>query len=659
MKNIKLDGNSYFPQEEFVKRLKSDFPEVFTEGNKVDPDKLRTVFGENTDLGERYGLSWKGKSEVFRTIQETTTKTLKPIRDESADFDNTGNLFIEGDNLEALKILQRSYYGKVKMIYIDPPYNTGNDFVYNDKFVEDRKEYEQEAGIRDGNGDIKEINGLRKNSKDGGHFHSNWLNMMYPRLYLARNLLRQDGVIFISINDNEIHNLKLMMNEIFGEENFVECIVWNKRIPKNDKGIGTIHEYILLYAKDADTKLRFQINKEGIEEVFERVESFKQEKVLTELAEQKLRQFYAEKDFSRGITLYNNLDDNYEIWGKINLSWPNANTYGPKYKILHPITKKEVRIPERGWRWIERTFNKYYDKNKIIPLRDGSVICGRIWFDKDEKTQPSFVHFLKDLDKILLKSIVSLKSDGGIESDELLGKNIFPYPKPSKLMMGLLSSITSDDDIVLDFFAGSGTTAHAVMQLNAEDGGNRKWIMVQLPEETEEDSEARKAGYKTIADIAKERIRKAAKKIKEGDNGQLQLKNKDQDFGFKVFKVDQTNFKIWDAAVKDAEKLEKQMQEMFDTVRDDIKEEDLLFELIIKSGIEPTIFREQKEGYWKIGEGELIICLADKMSQELFNSILSEKPQKVILLDSAFTEDQLKKNLTLQSEKENVEILVA
>jgi len=344
--------------------------------------------------------------------------------------------------------------------------------------------------------------------------------MMYPRLFLAKNLLRDDGVIFIHIDDNEVHNLRLMMNEIFGEENFIECITWNKRVPKNDKGIGNIHEYILIYVKNNSLNHEFLMKKNGLEDIDDLVQKLKKKKVPLTEAEKEIQKLYNKKGYDRGITLYNSLDKDFRLWGKINMSWPNANTFGPRYEVKHPKTGKAVKIPDRGWRWKEDTFNDASgiingNFKSIVELHDGSFMCGKIWFDKDENTQPSSINYLDEVDSLLLRSILSLKSDGGIEVEKLFeGKSIFSYPKPTSLDSLLIKSLASNDNgIILDFFGGSGTTAQAVLELNKEDGGNRKFILVQLPEKCDENSEAYKAGYKTIADIAKERIRRVIKNL--------------------------------------------------------------------------------------------------------------------------------------------------
>lgn len=651
-------------------KLKSLFPEVFTEGGKIDWNKLKLTLGDTIDVGkERFGMNWPGKADCFRTIQQPSIATLEPDREESVDFDTTQNLFIEGDNLEVLKLLQKSYLGKIKMIYIDPPYNTGHDFIYPDDFGENMNTYLEYTGQVDSEG-----RRFATNADTDGRFHSKWLNMMYPRLFLAKNLLREDGVIFIHIDDNEINNLRMIMNEIFGEENFIECVIWNKRIPKNDKGIGSIHEYILIFVKDSSFEHNFVMNKEGIGDINELLSELKRNNTPIIESEKRIRNLYQKKGYDRGITLYNSLDSTYRLWGKINMSWPNANTFGPRYEIKHPKTNNPVKIPDRGWRWKRETFNdaagiingKYQN---ITELPDGSFTCGRIWFDKDENTQPSSINYLEDLDKLLLRSIISLKSDGGIEVEGLFeGKSYFSYPKPTSLAKLFLGSVkVKNNDIILDFFAGSATSAHAVLELNKEDAstgsaqvGNRKFICVQLPEPTDENSEAFKAGYKTIADISKERIRRVIKKIKEEQateqkkkSGELSFEEKKeqpQDLGFKVFKLEPSNFKIWNSDMK--KEPEVIAQELFEHIRHispEAKQEAILYELLLKSGFELTTTIEKLslggKAVFSIAEGELLICLDKKLTPEIIKAMAERKPTRVICLDEGFQDnDQLKTN---------------
>jgi adenine-specific DNA-methyltransferase len=661
-----MNGESLNILQDRLEKLKSDFPEIFTEG-KIDIEKFKATFIDDINFNnERYVLNWAGKSDAFKVLQIPTTATLKPQPEESVNFDTTENIFIEGENLEVLKVLQKSYYGKVKCIIIDPPYNTGNDsFIYPDSFKENKEEYQKRIGEKDEEGYLMKEGMLRKNSKDSGHYHSNWLSMMYPRLFLAKNLLREDGVIFVHIDDNEVHNLRMIMNEIFGEENFIECINWNKRVPKNDKGIGSIHEYILVFVKDSSLKHEFLMGKEGIEEIEELLSKLKKKKTPIPEAENEVRKLYNKKGYDRGITLYNSLDSDYRLWGKINMSWPNANTFGPRYEVKHPKTGKAVKIPDRGWRWKEESFNeaakivegKY---QSIVELHDGSFVCGRIWFDKDENTQPSSINYLDELDKLLLRSIISLKSDGGIEVEKLFeGKSYFSYPKPTSLTKLLLNSIeTKQDDIILDFFAGSGTTAHAVLELNKEDGGTRKFILVQLPEPCDENSEAYKAGYKTIADISRERIRRVIKKIEAEQAEERKKKSEQFDFGdkeeknfelgFKSFKLSPSNFKIWRGSEINEENLVQQLDAFTNPVREGSEKDNMLYELMLKAGYLLTDKVEKIENLYSIKNGELLIAI-ESINQATVDKMITLRPKKVISLDILFKDnDQLKTNTVLQ-----------
>lgn len=675
-----MNGESLSILQDRLEKLKADFPEIFTEG-KIDIEKFKVTFTDDVHLNnERYVLNWAGKSDAFKVLQIPTTATLKPQPEESVNFETTENIFIEGENLEVLKVLQKSYYGKVKCIIIDPPYNTGSDsFIYPDSFKENKEDYQKRIGDKDEDGYLMKEGMFRKNSKDSGHYHSNWLSMMYPRLFLAKNLLREDGVIFVHIDNNEVHNLRMIMNEIFGEENFIECINWNKRIPKNDKGIGSIHEYVLVFVKDNTLKHEFLMGKEGIEEIDELLAKLKKKSTPIPEAENEIRKLYNKKGYDRGITLYNSLNSDYRLWGKINLSWPNANTFGPRYEVKHPKTGKPVRIPDRGWRWKEETFKeeaKISDGKyqSIKELHDGSFVCGRIWFDKNEETQPSSINFLDELDKLLLRSIISLKSDGGIEVEQLFeGKSYFSYPKPTSLLKLLINSLeTKHNDIILDFFAGSGSTAQAVLELNKEDSGNRKFILVQLPEQCDEYSEAFKAGYKTIADISKERIRRVIKKIKveneEENNKKLaeldfgEKEEKHLDLGFKSFKLTNSNFKIWRGGEINEENLVQQLEVFTNPVKEGSGFSAMLFELLLKLGYPLTAAVQEFQilvdhgdpekafstFIYLVEDGELIVAL-DKMNEHVISTILGLKPKKVIALDYLFKgNDQLKTNTVLQ-----------
>lgn len=619
MDKNKLEGSSLNKQEEILNFLKSDLPEIFSEG-KIDCKKLKQTLGEEVDDGnERYGLSWAGKNNCFKVIQEQTTATLKPVKGESVDFDQTQNLFIEGDNLEVLKVLQRSYYGKIKMIYIDPPYNTGNDFIYNDKFQENRDEYLESIGEKDDIGNTLRIDGLSKNAKDNGHYHSKWLNMMYPRLFLAKNLLKQDGVIFVSIDDNEVKNLRMITDEIFGEENFVAQIIWERAFsPKNDsKYFSENHDYILVYARNIE---EFSLGK------------------LDRTREANAR--------------YKNVDnDSRGLWTSGDLS---VKSYSKEYDyIINTPSGKEIKPPHGScWRVSMEKLKELIEDN-------------RIWFGEDGNNVPRLKRFLTEVSDGMVPTTLWKHRDVGHNQEgrqELKAlfddRGYFDGPKPVKLITRMLQLSTSKnlDDLVLDFFSGSGTTAHAVMELNSEDGGNRKWICVQLPELCDEESEAYKAGYKNIAEIGKERIRRAGDKIGKDNKNKV-------DFGFKSLKLDKSNFKIWQGKFENTESLLSNMADFVDNVKSGSKEENILFELILKSGLDLNVPIEEKElggdKYYLLDDGKLIVYLGKKITEEMAEEIQKSKPEKFICLDGCFqNNDQLKTNISLQMEQEKIDFKV-
>jgi len=641
-----------------IELLRELFPSIFSEG-KIDLEKFKAAFCDDIYFhNERYTLNWAGKADAFKILQERTSATLTPQPELSVSFETAENVFIEGENLEVLKVLQKSYYNKIKCIIIDPPYNTGNDsFIYPDSFKENLEDYEKRVGEKNEEGYLMKEGLFRKNSRENGHYHSNWLSMMLPRLFLARNLLRDDGVIFVHIDDNEVHNLRLLMNEIFGEENFVDCITWNTRVPKNDnKGLGNIHQYILVYVKYSHFNRQFFMAKDGLDEVFEFLDKMKRQQTPIADAEDELKKFYDKKGFDRGITLYNSLDENYEPWGKINMSWPNSDTFGPFYDILHPITKKPTKKPDRGWRWKRETFDSQFDYSSIIQRHDGSIICGNIWFAKDENTQPSSITYLRNVSKMLLRTIVSLKSDGGVELEEIFeGKSYFSNPKPISLLKLLFNSILEKDGLFLDFFAGSGTTAQAVFELNREDSGSRKFILVQLPELCDEKSEAYRAGYKTISDISRERVRRVIQKIDK--ENKEKLFNNTLDLGFKSFKLSPSNFKVWCGEEITEENIELKMEFFIDPVKPESQAENMLIELMLKSGYQLTDKVRNQGNYYSINNNELIIVLTD-MNLDIAAEIISLQPtpQKVIALDKLFAgNDELKTNTALQMKDAGVE----
>lgn len=609
-----------------IGKLREAFPESFTEG-KIDWEKLQATLGkENIEFrNERYVLNWAGKTEAFRILQQPTTGTLKPVPEESVEFESTENVFIEGENLEVLKILQKSYYGKIKCIIIDPPYNTGNDsFIYPDSFKESKEEYLKRIGEKDEEGYLLREGFFRKNSKENGHYHSNWLSMMYPRLFLAKNLLREDGVIFVHIDDNEFHNLRLIMNEILGEENFIATIIWQKKYsPQNDaKYFSDSHEYLLVYTKRINEFKIGLLNR-------------------TEAANAR----------------YKNPDnDPRGPWKPSDLT---RQEYRPNddYEIISPKSKKTFK-PPKGNSWGR-------PKDMIEEL----IKDNRIWFGPDGNSIPQLKRFLSEVKDGITPQTLWLRDEVG-DSQEgkklikgiLENVSIFETPKPVRIIKKCLrvANVSKDNsDLVLDFFAGSGTTAQAVLELNKEDGGNRKFILVQLPEKCDAQSEAYKAGFKTIAEISKERIKRVIKKLKveaevaeKKKAGELKLETGITpitfDRGFKVFKFSSSNFKIWRGADITEENLEAQLDAFTNPVSEGSENDNMLYELILKAGYLLTDKIQKHGDFYSIAGGELIIAI-ERMDQSLAESIILAKPQKVITLDRLFTgNDQLKTNTVLQ-----------
>lgn len=584
------------------------FPSCFTETpdalgevhRAVDWGKLRELLGEYVEDGEpeKYDFTWVGKRAAQREAAAPCRKTLRPCPEESVDWDTTQNLYIEGDNLEVLKLLQNSYMGKVKMIYIDPPYNTGNDFVYHDDFAQSVDEYD-EHNLDD------EGNRFRKNTDSNGRFHSNWCSMIYARLMVARSLLTEDGVIFISIDDCEQRNMRIVCDEVFGESNFVTQIVWQKiHSIKNDaRYFSENHEYALIYAR----------NKEYYKvELLPRTEEMNQR--------------------------YKNADnDPRGPWqsGDLVASGERSNGH---FLISSPKTGKTFDVPQ-GKHWV------YSEQNLRALVEDN-----QIWFGEDGNSFPRKKRFLSDVQEGRTASTIWLSEEVGHnqtatrEVKLLFDDNkYFDFPKPVSYIKQMLRVSTKDEALILDFFSGSATTAHAVMQLNAEDGGNRKFIMVQLPEETAEDSEAYKAGYKNICEIGKERIRRAGKKIKEDSP----LTTQDLDVGFRVLKCDESNYKPVAFAPKDY------TQESLDMFLDNIKEErtglDLLFDCMMRWGLELSLpyVTQKVDGctIYNVDEGNLVACFDGVVTSAVIDAIAETHPLRVVFRDSSFTEAAQKMNL--------------
>lgn len=551
----KMDGMTMDIEQANVEKMREIFPEVFADG-KVDFDKLQGLLGHYiADDKEKYSFSWKGKADSLRLAQKRSTGTLRPCKEESKNWDTTENLYIEGDNLEVLKLLQSSYLNSIKMIYIDPPYNTGNDFVYTDDFA-------------DGIAHYKEVTGqaTKSNPETAGRYHTNWLNMMYPRLKLARNLLTDDGVIFISIDDNEQANLKKLCDEVLGEDNFVAIIPWRKRTAKSDVpfGVSQDYEWILIYAKSQE----FSAAIEG-----------------------GTRKYFETPDFPgrpwriHDLTTQRNASER-----------PNSN-----FTMINPKTGKAYPAnPNRTWAVTEDTFEGYYNQGKIVFPDD---------YDFLNISQPAFRYFKDDDEKKAGESFgyiavstnlpkeIGMTKEGTADINELFDKKVFGFPKPVALLKYLISITTKfdKDAIVLDFFSGSATTAHAVMQLNAEDGGQRRFICVQLPEKTDEHSEAYKAGYKTICEIGKERIRRAGEKIKEENKDKEGIEN--LDIGFKVFKLDSSNLVKWDnTPTTDEEEVKYRIRQLsMDYLVGGRKDLDLVYEIMLKYGLSLTLPVEERK----------------------------------------------------------------
>ena len=579
-------------------KLRSVFPECVSEG-KLDIDKLLSLCGEYIDNDfEKYRFEWKGKAECLRLAQKRSSGTLRPCPAESVNWDTTQNLYIEGDNLEVLKLLQSAYYRKVKMIYIDPPYNTGNDFVYADDFADPLARYKEVTQQT-----------TKSNPETMGRYHTNWLNMMYPRLRLAANLLRDDGVIFISIDDNEVTNLRKICDEVFGEENFVAQFIWQSRQNKDNRnitGVSIDHEYILCYSKQCGNR------------IFRGTE--------------------------RKVELYKNPDnDPRGLWTSANMvglatidARPNLH-----YDLINPADGINYGCPAKGWRYDRNTMNRLIAENRII------------WPD-EPSGRPRKKSFLNELSDNLpgFSSVFNLgvfTNTATKEIGALLNGYWFDFPKPTEIIKQLVSQVTKENDVVLDFFSGSATTAHAVMQLNAEDGGNRRFILVQLPEVCDEKSEAYKAGYKNICEIGKERIRRAGKKLTETKDGQLSMDGEKTplDIGFKVFKLDTSNMKLWDTtpiADGDADELVERMNQMVRRIKPERSDLDMVYEVMLKLGVPLTYPVQQLningKPVYEVGEDcLLLICLAEFVEPEDVQAMADYAPAKMIMSRDCFTSD--------------------
>jgi adenine-specific DNA-methyltransferase len=611
MSDDKLKMHSPDLTQDNLAKIKAAFPGCVTEARDangklklaVDFDQLRQELSDHIVEGpqERYQLNWPGKREALITANAPIAKTLRPARDESVNFDTTRNLFIEGDNLDALKLLQETYLGKVKMIYIDPPYNTGNDFIYEDDFAADSDAFLKRSNQKDEGG-----NRLVANAESNGRFHSDWLSMLHPRLKLARNLLKDEGVIFVSIDDNEAHNLRKICDEVFGEGNFVAELVWERAYsPKNDaKYISKSHDYILMYAKDLT---KFTIGR------------------LDRTEEANAR--------------YSNPDnDPRGVWKPGDISVKTYNS-GNDYPITTPSGRIIEPPASRCWRLSKNAFFERLQDN-------------RIWFGTDGNSVPSMKRFLSELKfdgmaptSILFYKDVGHSQEGAKEVVALLdGKGSFDGPKPTRLLSRLITLANTDQDsIVLDFFAGSSSTADAVMRFNSNDGGARKFIMAQLPQEINPNSETAKHGVKTIAEISKERIRRAGKKILEGECHP----DWNKDVGFRVLKIDTSNMRdVYYApeAIK-----QEDLLAAVENIKPDRSAEDLLFQVLVDWGVDLTlpIARQTISGkmVFFVDENALVACFDQGITEELVTMLTKHKPLRAVFRDTGLARDDTKINI--------------
>lgn len=615
--DYKLPLTTPDPTHEVVEQLRETAPQLFSEG-KVDFDKLKELLGGHVEQRtERYGLSWAGKSEAFRNVQSPSIATLLPMPDDSVNWDSTENLIIEGDNLEVLKLLQKPYHGKVKMIYIDPPYNTGNEFIYPDNFREGLQDYLRYSGQISDEG-IKQTT----NTETSGRFHSNWLSMMYPRLFLARNLLKDDGVIFVSIDDNEMHNLRMLMDEVFGEENRIECFVWKKSYGggAKERFAVTQHEYILLYAR----------NIQAIESLWLPPDKD---------AEEKYYKFSDEKLAVRGPYRIKPLEATKSMDRRDNLV----------YAIPAP-DGSEV-LPKRQWWWSKDRVFKALEDNEIVFTKTGdgySVSYKQYLKDEDGKQRGAKPFSIID-------GIYTQNGTSDL-AECFEGTSVLQFPKPVEMLKKLICVGDTDtkDGIILDFFAGSGTTAQAVMELNREDCGNRKSILVQLPEKTENPA------FATIADITRERVRRVINKLNREDEGKLDLVGK-QDRGFRAFKLSSSNFKIWDAycTPASADNLAEQLKLYADNVKLLRDQQGILYELILKTGkpLSSRVEYLEIEGtsVYSVSDGQLLLCLANPIKLEVLRGMMKRRPLQILCLDTAFGgDDALKTNTVLEAKSHGV-----
>ena len=625
-----------------IDRIAALFPNCVTEASDghggikraINFELLKQMLSPDVvDGDERYEFTWVGKKAAIVEANKPIRKTLRPCMEESKNWDTTENLYIEGDNLEVLKLLQESYLGKVKIIYIDPPYNTGNDFIYADDFMRSQEEENEQMGMYD-----EDDNRLFKNTDSNGRFHSDWCSMIYSRLMLARNLLSDTGVIVINMDENEITNLQKICAEVFGASNDLGTIIWDKRNPKGDaQGVSYQHEYILVYAKNKyafTSQCKMQRPKKNAAAILKKASQLFSKLSTSYTLSDINRDFSTwvrtQTDFSGGEKAYNRIDENGDVYRPVSMAWPNKKKAPDDYFIplIHPVTGKECPIPERGWRNPSSTMQKMLESGLIL-------------FGKDETTIPNSKYLLKEN---MYENIPSMLYYGGSDTDLLSQLGIpFDTPKVVDICVEHIKSFSSNGDVILDFFSGSATTAHAVMQLNAEDGGRRKFIMVQLPEKCDEASEAYKAGYKNICEIGKERIRRAGDKIKS----ESPMTTQDLDIGFRVLKLDDSNMKDVYYAPDDYD--QGMLAGLESNIKDDRTDLDLLFGCLIDWGLPLSLpYSSEQLGGCTVhtyNDGDLIACFDANIPESVVKEIAQRKPLRAVFRDSGFASSPEKINV--------------
>lgn len=623
----KIDGMSMNIEQTEMEKLKAVFPQCFAEG-KLDIDKLLGLCGEYIDNDfEKYKFEWKGKMESLKLAQKRSTGTLRPCKAESVNFDETQNLYIEGDNLEVLKLLQTAYYNKIKMIYIDPPYNTGNDFVYEDDFADPMARYKEVTQQT-----------TKSNAETMGRFHTNWLNMMYPRLRLAYNLLTEDGVIFISIDDNELINLRKVCDEIFGEENFyTQIIIQSNKRGQTYKQISKTHEYMLVYTKHSETEFN----------ELEKGDDNNDLNLLDKIGRFNIREV---RNRNPKFGRHNRPNLFYPIY--VNPNVMDENGFCPiSLEKTDDFCVEVVPLNSQGqescWRWgqkkvIDNNTNDTMTSNIVAKIKnDGNYNI----YEKYRKTTYK--------PKTIWDDVAVITEKGTVELGELGLSAYFDFPKPIELLKRAIQIGTNDEDIILDFFSGSATIAHAVMLLNEENKENRKFICVQLPAPCDEDSAAYKDGYYNICEIGKERIRRAGKKILE-ESAQAELGDEEKkplDIGFKVFKLDDSNIKSWDSAPIEDTQIDifyERLNSMIDTVKHDRTDMDVVYEVMLKMGIPLDVEVQYMEINDKIvyivGDFLLMICLAQNITAEDIEGMAQYAPAKIICAEAGFADDSALSN---------------